>query len=245
MFCGTCGASSADTNQFCPSCGRPLTSAAPPSVAVSSPPVTLHSGTPQTSGKAIASFVLGFLSWMFPAAIAAVILGHISRGEIRRSAGRLNGDGLALTGLIFGYLGVAAIPVLIMAFTIPIVTRSTIPAHEVSAIASIRTINEAEMIYASSHPDLGFTGDLAMLGGTTATGGERTIDNNLASGRKSGYTFTYTPGDKVNGAIRSYTITVLPDQVGMTGQRRFYSDEAGEIHYSASGAADATSPVLR
>jgi type IV pilus assembly protein PilA len=182
---------------------------------------------------------------MFPAAIAAVILGHISRGEIRRSAGRLDGDGLALTGLIFGYLGVAAIPVLIMAFTIPIVTRSTIPAHEASAIASIRAINEAEMIYASSHPDMGFTADLAMLGGTTATRGEGTIDNNLASGRKSGYTFTYTPGDKVNGAIRSYTVMAVPDQVGTTGQRRFYSDEAGEVHYSASGAADVTSPVLR
>ncbi len=73
------------------------------------------------------------------------------------------------------------------------------------------------MIYASSHPDVGFTADLAMLGGTAQGGGEQTIDNNLASGRKSGYTFTYTPGEKVNGAIRSYTITAVPDQVGTTG----------------------------
>ena len=77
------------------------------------------------------------------------------------------------------------------------------------------------------------------------TGGEGTIDNNLASGRKSGYTFTYTPGEKVNGAIRSYTITAVPDQVGTTGQRRFYSDEAGEIHNNSSGPADVTSPVIQ
>jgi hypothetical protein len=64
-------------------------------------------------------------------------------------------------------------------------------------------------------------------------------------GRKSGYTFTYAPGEKVNGAIRSYTVTAVPDQVGSTGQRRFYSDQAGEIRYNAFGPADATSPVLR
>ena len=140
---------------------------------------------------------------------------------------------------------VVTIILIIAAFTIPKLTKSTIPAHETSAIASIRAINEAEMIYASSHPDLGFTPDLAMLGGTTQTGGEGTIDNNLASGRKSGYTFTYTPGEKVNGAIRSYTITAVPDQVGSTGQRRFYSDEAGEIHNNSAGPADATSPVIQ
>ena len=112
---------------------------------------------------------------------------------------------------------VVTIILIIAAFTIPKLTKSTIPAHETSAIASIRAINEAEMIYASSHPDVGFTADLAMLGGTTQSGGERTIDNNLASGRKSGYTFTYTPGEKVNGAIRSYTITAVPDRWARPG----------------------------
>jgi type IV pilus assembly protein PilA len=139
---------------------------------------------------------------------------------------------------------VVTIILIIAAFTIPRLTKSTIPAHEASAIASIKAVNEAEMIYASSHPDVGFTPDMTMLGGTAQGGGEQTIDNTLASGRKSGYTFTYTPGEKVNGAIRSYTVTAVPDQVGTTGERRFYSDEAGEIHYNASGPADSTSPVI-
>ena len=133
---------------------------------------------------------------------------------------------------------------IIAAFTIPKLTKSTIPAHEASAIASIKAINEAEMIYASCHPDVGFTPDLAMLGGTAQSGGQETIDNPLASGRKSGYTFTYTPGEKVNGAIRSYTVTAVPDQVGTTGQRRFFSDESGDVHYSAEAVADVTSPVI-
>lgn len=139
---------------------------------------------------------------------------------------------------------VVTIILIIAAFTIPKLTKSTIPAHEASAIASIQAVNESEMIYASSHPDVGFTADLATLGGNSQSGGTGTIDNNLASGRKSGYTFTYTPGEKVNGAIRSYTITAVPDQVGTTGDRRFYSDESGEVHYNGAGPADATSPVI-
>lgn len=140
---------------------------------------------------------------------------------------------------------VITIILIIAAFTIPKLTKSQIPAHEASALASIRAINEAEMIYSSTHPDVGFTADLAILGGTSQSGGEQTIDQPLATGRKSGYTFTYTPGEKVNGAIRSYTITAVPDQVGTTGQRRFYSDESGEVHNNSSGLADANSPVLQ
>ena len=139
---------------------------------------------------------------------------------------------------------VVTIILIIAAFTIPRITKSQIPAHEASAIVSIKAINEAEMIYSSSHPDVGFTPDLQMLGGTAQGGGEQTIDNALAGGRKSGYSFTYTPGEKVNGAIRSYTITGVPDQVGTTGQRRFFSDESGEVHYNADGIADAGSPVI-
>ena len=101
---------------------------------------------------------------------------------------------------------------IIAAFTIPKITKSQIPAHEASAIASIKAISAGEMIYSSSHPDVGFTVDLISLGGTSQSGGEQTIDTNLASGRKSGYTFTYTPGEKVNGAIRSYSVTAVPDQ---------------------------------
>jgi type IV pilus assembly protein PilA len=140
---------------------------------------------------------------------------------------------------------VVTIILIIAAFAIPRFTGATIPAHEASAIASIKAINESEMIFASSHPDIGFSPDLATLGATVQSGGAATIDVNLASGRKSGYTFTYTPGEKVNGAIRSYSVTAVPDQLGSTGNRRFYSDEAGEIHFNGAGPADSSSPTLQ
>jgi len=139
-------------------------------------------------------------------------------------------------------LVVLTIILIIASFTIPALTKSTMPAHEASARASIKAINEAEMIYSDDHPGLGFSPDLPTLGGT-AHSGEQIIDNALASGRKSDYTFTYTPGEKVNGAIRSYTITAVPDQVGTTGRLRFFSDESGQIHYNPDGIADASSPV--
>lgn len=64
---------------------------------------------PQTSTLAIVSLVCGIATWVFlpfVGAIAAVITGHMARKEIRASAGRLSGDGLAIAGLVLGYLQV-------------------------------------------------------------------------------------------------------------------------------------------
>ena len=56
----------------------------------------------QTSSFAIASLVCSLASWLvipFVGAVAAVILGHIARREIRRSYGLKSGNGLAMAGL--------------------------------------------------------------------------------------------------------------------------------------------------
>ena len=61
-----------------------------------------------TSSLAIVSLVFGILSWCllpFIGAIVAVVCGHLARGEIRRSAdGPMEGDGMAVAGLVLGYL---------------------------------------------------------------------------------------------------------------------------------------------
>lgn len=62
-----------------------------------------------TSGLAVASLVMGILSFTaFPIlpGILAVIFGHSALSSIRSSEGRLTGDGLALAGLILGYIWV-------------------------------------------------------------------------------------------------------------------------------------------
>lgn len=70
----------------------------------------LPSATPPTSGFAVASLVLGIISLVMMPIIAsfpAIFFGHIARSDIRRSEGNLSGDGMALAGLITGYLGLA------------------------------------------------------------------------------------------------------------------------------------------
>ena len=73
---------------------------------------------PRTSGTAIASLVFGVLSWIalpFIGALLAVVLGHSARGEIRRaSPGAIDGDGMALAGLILGWVHLALFVAIIM-----------------------------------------------------------------------------------------------------------------------------------
>lgn len=64
----------------------------------------------QTSTLAIVSLVAGILGWTllpFLGSIGAIVTGHLARAEIRREPQRLDGDGLALAGLILGWLSVA------------------------------------------------------------------------------------------------------------------------------------------
>ena len=63
--------------------------------------------TRQTSALAVVSLVSGILGWsLLPliGSIAAIITGHLARAEIRRAPERLDGDGMALAGLILGYV---------------------------------------------------------------------------------------------------------------------------------------------
>jgi hypothetical protein len=62
---------------------------------------------PKTNDKAVGAAVCGLLC--VPTAgltgIPAIVLGHVARDEIRRKGE--SGDGLALTGLILGWLSTA------------------------------------------------------------------------------------------------------------------------------------------
>jgi hypothetical protein len=63
-----------------------------------------------TNAMAVVSLVSGIAAWcLLPmlGAIVAVIFGHLARGEIRRSQGQQEGDGLAVAGLVLGYAQLA------------------------------------------------------------------------------------------------------------------------------------------
>ena len=66
---------------------------------------------PRTSTTAVLSLVFGILSWcVLPlvGAIVAIVTGHVARGEIRRAPpGTLEGDGMAVAGLVLGWTNLA------------------------------------------------------------------------------------------------------------------------------------------
>jgi hypothetical protein len=78
---------------------------------------------PSVSGLAIVSMVMGIASFFTAGltAIPAVIMGHIALREIKKEPARFSGHGIALTGVITGYLGIAFAILLIIAVLIGIV----------------------------------------------------------------------------------------------------------------------------
>ncbi|MGQ9926830.1 MAG: DUF4190 domain-containing protein [Chloroflexaceae bacterium] len=56
---------------------------------------------------AVISLVAGILSWVILpliGALVAVVCGHLALKEIRESRGRLAGQGMAMAGLVLGYI---------------------------------------------------------------------------------------------------------------------------------------------
>jgi type IV pilus assembly protein PilA len=256
MFCSNCGAINEGGGQFCKKCGQPFT-AGPPT----------GEGEGQISGKAVASLICGILFFIFPSAIAAVILGHISLSEIRKSAGRLTGEGMAITGLVLGYLGLLIIPIalIIGAIAVPNLLRARQAANEASAVGALRTINTANVTYAYTYNN-SFAPNLGVLDGQEAGAASCDhadfIDGVLATGEKSGYTFRYVPlaadGTQLNfdnraavpaqgcaqAGVPHYKITADPMRRGQTGRRSFYTDDTGVIRWSTEGPATADSPPV-
>jgi hypothetical protein len=141
----------------------------------------------------------------------AVIMGHLSLSEIRKSAARLTGHGIAVTGLVLGYVGIAAIPfiLIIAAIAIPNLLRARMAANEASAVGALRSYNFALGTYVAQCPKAGFPQSLQNLGpgkGGCERAGllEGTLGND--SPTRSGYTFHYSPGAPDNlGQTTSFT----------------------------------------
>lgn len=229
MFCSKCGAQVTELTKFCSSCGAPTTDAQGSAAAASAAP---HAGPGQTSGKAIASLVCGIIN-VFPLSVVAIILGHISLSEIGKSAGRLKGRGMAIAGLVLGYLGVVAIPFILIlaAIAIPNLLRAKIAANEASAVGSMRNLLAAEVVYQTNNPKAGYTCNLSDLTG---------LDSNLAAGHKQGYSFAIQncKSDQPDGSVTSFQLVATPVARNTTGMRAFCTDESGVMRVDSRGSAE-------
>lgn len=85
---------------------------------------------PKTSGLAIASLVCGITAWtILPivlTAIAAVILGHLAKKEIRGAGGTMTGNGMATAGLILGYVNMALFVVAVCVLSFLMINSTSI-----------------------------------------------------------------------------------------------------------------------
>jgi type IV pilus assembly protein PilA len=143
---------------------------------------------------------------------------------------------------------VVAIILIISSIALPNLLSARMSANEASAVQSLRAVQSAETLYATTYPAIGYSATLAGLGG--AGGGSCLasstqaclIDPILASGLKSGYIITWN-GDGLTPSV-SYTINADPIVRGSSGRRSFFTDYPGVIRYNQLGPATASDPTI-
>ncbi|HEY7372839.1 MAG TPA: DUF4190 domain-containing protein [Polyangia bacterium] len=119
MTCRHCGATIAAGAKFCPACGaaqppEPVAGGMPGYVpAPQSLPTAPHPGAPgapkSTNGLAIASMVLGIVWVWWIGSILALIFGYVAKGQINASGGAQGGKGMAIAGIVLGWVGVGVL----------------------------------------------------------------------------------------------------------------------------------------
>lgn len=251
MYCRYCAAEIPDNSQFCPKCGAPLGAvwgAPPPGAFPPPPPMPFEQA--KTSGKAIASLVCGCLFFLFPVPIVGIVLGHMALSEIRRSAGQIKGEGLAIAGLVAGYASGVFLPFLLIlaAIVIPNLVRTRLVPNEAGAIGTLHLYNQKISAYAKLCPDRGYPASNANLGpGKGDCERANLVAPTLSSGQplNSGYFFFYqAAGRDRSGHTLHYTINADPFQGRQRGLRHFFTDETGVIRYAVDRPADKNSPPL-
>jgi prepilin-type N-terminal cleavage/methylation domain-containing protein len=150
---------------------------------------------------------------------------------------------------------VVAIILIIAAIAIPNLLRSRIAANQASAVGSLRTLNTAEITYATTY-NTGYTAYLGYLGppasGNPVATAAGLIDSVLSGGSstattasKSGYQFVYTPaGADSSGRINLYGIMATPVSVGTTGTNFYYTDQSGVIRQNSTAVAGSSDSPL-
>jgi len=135
---------------------------------------------------------------------------------------------------------VVAVILVIAAIAIPNLLRSRMAANEASAVASVRSINTAQVTYASTYVNTGYT-TLAQLGGanpcvaSAATACLLDPTVSTAPFTKAGFVVASVP---VGAApAMQYTSNADPLVWNSSGTRHFFSDETAVIRFTTTNVA--------
>jgi type IV pilus assembly protein PilA len=137
-------------------------------------------------------------------------------------------------------LVVVAVILIIAAIAIPNYLRSRMRANEAAAVANLRNISTAEVIYNTTY-GIGYSLDLNKLGGNPVVPDATQaglIDSVLSSGAKTGYSFSYAVLSKdSSGNVLAYSVNADPAIPGNTGDKHFYTDQSAILRQNLTAAA--------
>ncbi len=112
----------------------------------------------KTCALAIWSLILGILSLMcfgMFSGIPAVICGHVAQSRIRSSGGALGGQGLAIGGLVTGYIGTVlttfAVIGILAGMMLPAVASARERARRTRCMSNLSQIGKCCQMYALDH----------------------------------------------------------------------------------------------
>ena len=217
-----------------------------PGVTGNAPPPTPKlqpiQGTPRptetrTSGAAVASMILGILGFIIlpiVGAIAAIITGHIGLGTIKKGAGTVKGRGMAIAGLIMGYLQIVLVALAIVAaVALPTFGKVQEKAEQMKSMNNARQILMACRMYAADN-DGAFPAslqDLITEGVVDDTAVFQTVPPS-EDGSEIGFEYTagltdsdhprkvliqskttYSGGDKIFGFVDGLVHAMKPDEL--------------------------------
>src|SRR5216684_231339 len=135
---------------------------------------------------------------------------------------------------------VVAIILIIAAIAIPNLLKAKMAANESSAAGAIRTVNTAQVSFATLGPLGGPAAACAPPALSTIL--QACLVDELLSGFgpvpfvKSGYRFNMAAGAVVGPPLVTYFVTATPVSLGTSGQNMFCSDQSGVVRHSPTGA---------
>jgi len=128
---------------------------------------------------------------------------------------------------------VVAIILIIAAIAIPNLLRSKMSANDSAAASTLRTLNTAQVTYATNYPSVGYADTFTKLGPNPApplcnVAAACLIDNILAAtangpNPKSGYAYWLTPGAVNAGVTGDYVLGANAITINSTGTNNFCS----------------------